>query len=70
MTKAGMKAHLHIKYIDDVLVVVKTLEVAAGSCNGVISSDTKDILDDLRRGKTMQEVTLDIVRDTANSLVP
>ena len=49
ITKAGMKAHLLTKYVDDVLAVVKTVEPGARWHKGTITYEVKDILDDLRQ---------------------
>ena len=71
ITDAGVKVHELIKYVDDVLTVVGTLEPGARwTANKTISYFIKDILEDLEAKRTKQQVTMEVLKAAANMRTP
>ena len=68
---AGMTVHMLCKYVDDVLTIVNTLERGARwQEDGTISYNLKDILDDIRSGRSRHEITLEVLKEAANATTP
>merc|ERR1711954_161993 len=66
----GIKVHLLRKYVDDVVVIAQNakLGVRYANCQLVWSQESED--EDLERGRTRPEVTLDVLKLVADEITP
>ena len=70
ISEAGMTVHLLTKYVDDVLPITNTLEFGARWEDDKITYHLKDILEDLEKGISKQEVTFNLLKAVANTITP
>ena len=64
----GIKVHLLVKYVDDVVAITSNCQLGTRFKDGKLVQSEEDCLMDLEQGRTRSQVTLDILREAANSI--
>ena len=70
MTDAEIVVWLLKKYVDDVLVITTNLEVGTRYKDGQLTRHETDIQDDLKANRTKEEITMEVLRTVANTVLP
>ena len=66
----GIKVHLLTKYVDDVLGITSTVRLGTRWSREGLTCTEADLEEDIKQQRTRQEVTLEVVKDMANTLTP
>ena len=69
MKENNMVVHLLTKYVDDVVVVCDKLELGSRFKGGRIVIEAEDVANDVREGRTMEDVTFKVQNEMANSIL-
>ena len=70
LLEQGAKVYLLTKYVDDVLGIVNCVERGTRWKGGSLTHTEEDEAEDLRQGRSRQEVTLEVLKGMANTLTP
>ena len=68
LVEGGLKVHLLLKYVDDVLVAMETVQLGARWLDGKLVYTKEALEDDRKEGRTRKEVTWKILAEVANSI--
>ena len=68
LVEGGLKVHLLLKYVDDILVVMETVELGARWIDKRLVYSEEVLEEDRREGRTRKEVTWRILKEVANSV--
>ena len=70
MRSCGLEPYMITKYVDDVVIVCKLMEIGMRYRSGKLVREGQDVLDDLRMIRRRREVTFMILKDMANDIFP
>ena len=66
----GVQVHLLTKYVDDVLIVVDTMDLGSRWTSEGICSTEETVQEDTSNCRSRQEVTFEVLKQAANEITP
>ena len=70
LNSAGMTTWLLKKYVDDILVITTNLKIGTRYTDGKFVHNTENEEEDLREGRTASDVTMNVLKEIANGIIP
>ena len=69
LVEAGCEVFLMRKYVDDVIIIMRNMQIGARWMDGRVVTTEETRLEDMRMGRSREQVTLEALRTAANEIM-